>query len=67
MKKMTMPINVTDEGYAFTIRTGYERHAYLNGMTRGGGFYPATGVLEIYEEDNPIEHDKRRLPQDRLR
>lgn len=44
-----IPINVTD-GYAFTIRTGYERHAYLNGMTRGGGFYPATGVLEIYED-----------------
>lgn len=45
-----MPINITNEGCAFTIRTGYERHAYLNGMTRGGGFYPATGVLEIYEE-----------------
>ena len=44
MKKQ-IPINVTDDEYAFTIRTGYERHAYLNGMTRGGGFYPATGVL----------------------
>lgn len=56
MKKI-VPINVTDEGCAFTIRTGYERHAYLNGMTRGGGFYPATGVFEIYEEDNTAEHD----------
>lgn len=45
--KRIIPINVTDEGCAFTIRTGYERHAYLNGMTRGGGFYPATGVLEV--------------------
>ena len=31
-----IPLNVTNEGCAFTIRTGYERHAYLNGMTRGG-------------------------------
>lgn len=30
------PINVTANGCAFTIRTGYERHACLNGMTRGG-------------------------------
>lgn len=36
MKKI--PINVTDEGCAFALRTGYERHAYLNGMTRGGAF-----------------------------
>lgn len=47
----TIPINVTKDGCAFTIRTGYERHACLNGMTRGGGFYPATGVMEIYESD----------------
>ena len=54
MKKI--PINVTDDGCAFALRTGYERHAYLNGMTRGGGFYPATGVLEIYESmDHPDE------------
>ena len=45
-----IPINTTPDGCAFTIRTGYERHAYLNGMTRGGGFYPATGVLEITEK-----------------
>lgn len=53
-----IPINVTSEGCAFTIRTGYERHAYLNGMTRGGGFYPATGILEIYE-DNGIDPDRQ--------
>ena len=51
MKKI--PINTTpNEGCAFAIRTGYERHAYLNGMTRGGGFYPATGVLEVIEDDD---------------
>ena len=41
---------MTPQGCAFAIRTGYERHAYLNGMTRGGGFYPATGVIELVEE-----------------
>ena len=45
-------INTTPEGYAFAIRTGYERHAYLNGMTRGGGFYPATGVMEVIEDED---------------
>ena len=33
-------------------------------MTRGGGFYPATGVLEIYEDDSPSEHNTGRVPQD---
>lgn len=47
----TIPINTTVNGCAFTIRTGYERHAYLNGMTRGGKFYPATGVLELIEDE----------------
>ena len=56
-----IPINVTAEGRAFTIRTGYERHAYLNGMTRGGGFYPATGVLEVYDEEDTDKHGGRGL------
>ena len=55
------PINITSDGCAFAIRTGYERHAYLNGM--GGGFYPATGVMEIYETDS-IEHGQGRDLQD---
>lgn len=54
MKKIT-PINITSDGCAFAIRTGYQRHACLNGMTRGGGFYPATGVMEIYEDHTPFE------------
>lgn len=32
-----IPINTVSGICAFAIRTGYERHAYLNGMTRGGG------------------------------
>lgn len=63
MKKI-IPINVTAERCAFAIRTGYERHAYLNGMTRGGGFYPATGVLEIYEKSDTDKHGQDGLLQD---
>lgn len=52
-----IPLNTTSEGCAFALRTGYERHAYLNGMTRGGKFYPATGVLEVYEEEQEVRMD----------
>lgn len=62
MKKIRA-LNVTDEGCAFTIRSGYEHHAYLNGMTRGGGFYPASGVIEIYEEedDTALEENSQKV------
>lgn len=60
-----VPLNINRDGCAFAIRTGYERHAYLNGMTRGGGFYPATGVLEIYEDHRDGErHIARDLQSD---
>ena len=49
MKKVK-PINVTDEGCAFAIVTRYEARAYLKGLTGGGGYYPATGVLEILSD-----------------
>ena len=39
MKRM-IPINTVSGICAFAIRTGYERHAYLNGMTRGGAVLP---------------------------
>lgn len=57
--KRIIPINVTSDGCTFTIRTGYERHAYLNGMTRGGGFYPATGILEIYGDTEDKTSDEK--------
>jgi len=53
--KRIKPTNTTADGCAFAIRYGYERHAYFNGMTRGGKFYPATGVLEIYEDSGDME------------
>lgn len=52
-------MNLTEDGCVFAIRTGYDRHACLNGMTRGGYFYPASGVLEVYEEDDTDKHGGR--------
>lgn len=49
MKKL-LPINVTEEGCAFTIRARYDG-ACLKSLTSGGGYYPNTGVMEIYESD----------------
>lgn len=51
MKKI-LPLNTTPDGCAFTIVTRYEARCYLECMTRGGSYYPATGVIEIYGEDN---------------
>lgn len=47
---MRFPINETEDGVAFAIRTGYERHAYI-GSLGGGGHFPTTQVIEIYEVD----------------
>ena len=46
------PINTTADGCAFTIVTRYEARAYLKSMTGGGGYYPCTGVLEIYGRED---------------
>lgn len=48
-----VPINTTPDGCAFTIRTGYERHAYLNGMTRGGDFTQQRACLKSRKILNP--------------
>lgn len=48
--KKTIPLNVTADGCAFTIVTRYEGRAYLKSMTSGGGYYPCSGVLEVYDE-----------------
>ena len=47
--KRQIPINTTSDGCAFTIVTRYEGRAYLKSMTSGGGYYPCTGVMEIYD------------------
>ena len=52
MKKI-IPTNVTADGCACTIVSRYEgRAAYVKGLTSGMKFYPATGVIEVYEEDS---------------
>lgn len=49
MKKM-IPLNTTSDGCAFTIVTRYEGRAYLKSLTGGGGYYPCTGVLEVWSD-----------------
>ena len=58
MKRM-IPLNVTDEGCAFAIVTRYEGRAYLKSMTSGGGYYPATGVLEVVDDEDMDNTDER--------
>lgn len=51
MKKV-IPINTTADGCAYTIVSRYEGRAYLKTLTSGGGYYPATGVMEIEDGDD---------------
>lgn len=50
--KKTRPINITADGCAFALRARYADAACLKGLTGGGGYYPCTGVIEVYEQDN---------------
>lgn len=51
MKKL-IPVNVTSDGCAFTIVARYDgRASYLKSLMGGGGFFPATGVLEIITDE----------------
>lgn len=50
--KTMKPINTTADGCAFAIVTRYEGRAYLKSLTSGGGYYPATGVLEVWSEES---------------
>ena len=46
-----IPTQTDQDGCAYnTIVSRYEGRAYLKYMTSGGGYYPATGVIEVYEE-----------------
>ena len=49
-------INTTADGLAFALTTRMPLQAGLTNLTGGGGHYPATGVMEIYEEEDA---DKR--------
>ncbi len=51
MKKV-IPTNLTADGCACAIVARYEgRAAYVKGLTSGMKFYPATGVLEVIEDE----------------
>ena len=55
--KKTIPINTTAEGLAFTIRARYFANSSMANITNGGGHFPSTGVIEIYEEDSSYKYN----------
>ena len=46
---MNLPIDTTDNGCAFALRVGYDAKCYAGNVGTGGGHYPATAVIVIYE------------------
>ena len=51
MKKQ-IPINTTVDGCAFAITVTQPAHAGYANLTRGGGHFPTTGILEIIHEES---------------
>ena len=45
---MNLPINTTSDGTAFAVTTRSSAVSVEN-VTQGGGHYPSTGVIVIYE------------------
>lgn len=46
---LKLPINVTPEGNAYGIKASYFKNAAITTLTGGGGHFPCTGVIEIYD------------------
>ena len=46
---MNLPIDTTDDGCAFALRVGYDAKCYAKNLGTGGGHYPATAVIVIWE------------------
>ena len=46
-----MPTQTDADGCAFTLVARYEGRANLKCMTSGAGYYPATGVIELIEDE----------------
>lgn len=55
--KKTKPINVTPEGNAYGIKASYFRNAAITTLTGGGGHFPCTGVIEIYDNTEDTAGD----------
>lgn len=47
-----LPINVTPEGNAYGIKASYFKNAAITTLTGGGGHFPCTGVLEIWDSED---------------
>ena len=46
---MNLPTNTTADGTAFAVTVSMPNKAQLCNIVNGGGHYPSTGVLTIYE------------------
>lgn len=57
MKKI-LPINVTPEGNAYGIKASYFKNAAITTLTGGGGHFPCTGVIEIYDNTEDTTGDE---------
>ena len=54
------PINTTWGGHSHTIKADYYKMGWTNFTREILGYkdgFAATGVIEIYEENNPNQHD----------
>ena len=53
---MNLPIDTCENGScSFAIRGEYDKRVYAKNLGLGGGHFPATGVIVIYEvADNDI-------------
>ena len=58
---LRLPINVTSEGNAYGIKASYFKNAAITTLTGGGGPFPCTGVIEIYDNTEDTAGDEEGL------
>lgn len=46
---MNLPINMTEDGTAYAITVSMPNNAQMCNIINGGGHYPSTGVIVVYE------------------
>lgn len=57
--KKTKPINVTSEGNAYGIKASYFKNAAITTLTGGGGHFPCTGVVEVWNRADWEDMEER--------